>query len=120
MSVCACVFARVCVCVCVCITRLHNGTIGLSLSYLFSTLNSTSLQRTSSRTSHSVTHTHNSPLGGYSVRLSMLELYNEQLKDLLAATTGHSPPHLQLIDDSSLGIRVQGLAGKTKTNVCVT
>lgn len=72
--------------------RLPSGTIGLSLAYLFRCLAARGQP--------------------HAVRLSMLELYNEQLRDLLAATAGWAQPQpLQLVDDPSIGIRVQGLTG---------
>lgn len=47
----------------------------------------------------------------FSMRLSMLELYNESLRDLLAHAAGGGQP-LQLLDDPQQGVRVQGLTGE--------
>ncbi|GIL90402.1 hypothetical protein Vretifemale_18052, partial [Volvox reticuliferus] len=82
--------------------RYEDGAIAMSLTYLFKAL----------KTLHKIK-------GGaeeYSVKISMLELYNEQLRDLLAPGGGPfdrlgrpSGAPLALQDDPRVGVRVHGL-----------
>ncbi|KAF5828929.1 hypothetical protein DUNSADRAFT_16821 [Dunaliella salina] len=95
-------------------SNVRGGVVGMSLAYLFGKVEEAAALAAKPRSHRDgskevgmaedvASSTH------YKVTLSMLELYNEQLQDLLASPAQQQQQTLTLVDDPQQGIRVHGL-----------